>query len=165
MARPVDLRSLQRQLVAAVLLILIESGLGMYVNLFVTIPAGHSGASPSNYLSGSGRSLLWSVEHGGATLAIHAVLGVLLGLMVIGVVAGAIRSGRQAIWLWSVFGALMVIGAGFNGASFLDYSKDASSLIMALLAFGAIACFVIVLFLVSQPQPALEPATEEEIAA
>ncbi|MGB8179769.1 MAG: hypothetical protein WCF63_06355, partial [Acidimicrobiales bacterium] len=89
----------------------------------------------------------------------------LLGLMVFGIVAGAIRSARQAIWLWSVIGALMVIGAGFNGASFLDYNKDASSLIMALLALGAVACFVIVLFLVSLPPPALEPTTEGEIAS
>jgi hypothetical protein len=151
MSRPVDIRALRRQIFGAVLLILVQSGLGIYVNLFVTIPGGHPGSSPSNYLSGSGRSLLWSVEHGGATLAIHTVLGVLLGLMVIGVVAGAIRSSRRSVWLWSTFGALMVIGAGFNGASFLDFNKNASSLIMALLAFGAVACFVIVLFLLSDP--------------
>jgi hypothetical protein len=160
-----DLRSLQRQLLGAVLLILVQSGLGMYVDLFVTIPPEHSGSNPSNYLSGSGRSLLWSVEHGGAALAIHTVLGVLLGLMVIGIVAGAIRSGRQSAWLWSVIGALMVVGAGFNGASFLDYNKDASSLIMASLAFGAVACFVVVLFLTSLPEWVVKPTGEKETAA
>jgi len=165
MSRPVDVRALRRQILGAVLLILVQSGLGMYVNLFVTIPSGHPGSSPSNYLSGSGRSLLWSVEHGGATLAIHTVLGVLVGVMVIGIVAGAIRSPRQSIRLWSIFGALMVIGAGFNGASFLDYNRSASSLIMALLAFGAVACFVIVLFLVSDPSHARKSATDGEIAA
>jgi hypothetical protein len=157
MSRPLGLRSLRLQLFGAVLLILVQSGLGMYLNLFVTIPPGHPGANPSNYLSGSGRSILWSVEHGGAALVVHTVLGVLLGLMVIGIVARALRCPRQSVWLWSIFGALMVVGAGFNGASFLDYNKDASSLIMALLAFGAAACFVAVLFLLLDTGLAPEP--------
>jgi hypothetical protein len=165
MSRPVNLRALQRQLFGAVLLILIQSGLGMYLNLYVTIPANHSGSSPSNYLSGSGRSLLWALEHGGAYLAVHTVLGLLLGLMVIGIVATSIRTGRQSVWVWSIIGALLVIGAGFNGASFLDYNKDASSPIMALLAFGGAACFVVVLFLVSIPQRLGRSAEEKEIAA
>jgi len=101
------------------------------------------------------------VEHGGTALVVHTVLGVLLGLMVIGIVARALRSSRQSVWLWSIFGALMVIGAGFNGASFLDYNKDASSLIMALLAFGAAACFVAVLFLLLDTGQVSEPATSE----
>jgi hypothetical protein len=165
MSKPADVRALQRQIVGAVVLILVQSGLGMYVDLFVTIPSGHSGSNPSNYLSGSGRSLLWAVEHGGAILEIHTVLGVLLGVMVIGIVARAIRSPGQSIRLWSIFGALLLIGAGFNGASFLDYNRSASSLIMALLAFGAVACFVVVLFLVSDPSHARPPAKDGEIAA
>jgi hypothetical protein len=32
--------------------------------------------------------------------------------------------------VWSVLGGLLVIGAGFNGASFLDFGHDSSSLIM-----------------------------------
>jgi polyferredoxin len=137
----------------------------MYVNLFGAIPGRHPGASPSNYLSGSGQSLLWSVEHGGATLAIHTVLGVLLGVMVIGIVARSIRSRRQSVWMWSIFSALMVIGAGFNGASFLDYNKNVSSFIMALLAFAGVACFVVVFFLISVPGRAPEPMKAEKIPA
>jgi hypothetical protein len=41
--------------------------------------------------------------------------------------------------------------AGFNGASFLDFNKDISSLIMALLAFAAIGSYVVAAFLLSQP--------------
>lgn len=42
------------------------------------------------------------------------------------------------MWIWvSVIGALVVIGAGFNGTSFLMYNHDFSSLIMAgLFALG-----------------------------
>jgi hypothetical protein len=45
----------------------------------------------------------------------------------------------------------LVIGAGFNGASFLNFNNNISSLIMALLAFGAIACYSAALFLVRSP--------------
>jgi hypothetical protein len=48
--------------------------------------------------------------------------------------------------LWSILGALSTVGAGFNGASFLDYSKNASSFVMAILAFGALASFSVVLY-------------------
>lgn len=37
---------------------------------------------------------------------------------------------------------------GFNGASFLDFNNNASSLLMGLLAFGAIASYGISLFMV-----------------
>ena len=64
------------------------------------------------------------------------------------VAVDGVRSGRRAVGAWSVLGGLLVIGAGFNGASFLDYGHDISSLIMALLAFGAIACYAAALFAV-----------------
>ncbi len=40
-----------------------------------------------------------------------------------------------------------MIGAGFNGASFLDFNHNTNSLIMALLAFGAVASYAVALFL------------------
>jgi len=40
-----------------------------------------------------------------------------------------------------------VIGAGLNGASFLDFGGNISSLIMAVLSFAAVACFSVALFL------------------
>ncbi|HEX7994952.1 MAG TPA: hypothetical protein VF506_13605 [Streptosporangiaceae bacterium] len=43
-------------------------------------------------------------------------------------------------------GAACIIGAGFNGASFLDFNHDVSSLIMSLLAAAAIAGHALILF-------------------
>ena len=42
----------------------------------------------------------------------------------------------------SVLGALAIVGAGFNGASFLDYGHAFSSLIMAALWALALACYI-----------------------
>jgi hypothetical protein len=55
---------------------------------------------------------------------------------------------------WSLLGGLLVIGAGFNGASFLDFGGNISSLIMALLAFAAVACYVTAPYLAGNHAPA-----------
>jgi hypothetical protein len=134
-------RRLRRMLLAAVVAILLQASLGMVVNLYVTVPTHHSGSQPSDYFAGSYHSVVWAIGHGAAALAAHAVLGLALLLLAVGVAAHAIRLARRAVMIWSVLGGLLVAGAGFNGASFLDFGHDSSSLIMALLAFAAIACY------------------------
>jgi hypothetical protein len=140
---------LRRFALGAVILVLIQAGIGMVVNLDVTIPARHPGARPSNYLSGSASSVGWAITHGAPALAIHATLGLALIIVVIGLAVRAFAVPSGPVRAWSILGWLLVIGAGFNGASFLDFNKDTSSLIMALLAFGAVACYAIVLFLLA----------------
>jgi hypothetical protein len=136
-------------ILAAIVLILVQSGIGMDVNLFVAIPTQHPGARPSSYFSGSVRSVAWAVAHGAPALVAHAVLGLALALLVICVAGYALRLGHRPIGAWSVLAGLLVIGAGFNGASFLDFNNDISSLIMALLAFGAVACYSVAFYLLA----------------
>jgi hypothetical protein len=134
-------------LLGAVLLVLVQSAIGMTVNLYVTVPSRHPGAHPSNYLTGSFHSVTWAISGGQVALACHAALGLALVVFAIAAVVHAIRSRRRAVTFWSVAGGLLVIGAGFNGASFLDFNDNLSSLIMALLAFAAVACYATALFL------------------
>ncbi len=145
-ARPRSL-ALRRLTLATALLVILQIALGMVVNLYVTVPAHHPGANPANYFSGSARSVGWSVSQGPAWLAVHASLGLALVLtaIVVAVYATAARSGWAAVT--SVLGALLVIGAGFNGASFVDFGHNTSSLLMALLALGALACYLAGLYL------------------
>jgi hypothetical protein len=140
---------LRRMILAAIVLVLVQSGIGMDVNLYVAIPTQHPGARPSSYFSGSVRSVAWAVAHGAPALVAHAVLGLALALLVIGVAVYAIRLGRRPVGAWSVLAGLLVIGAGFNGASFLDFNNDISSLIMALLALGAVACYSAAIYLLA----------------
>ncbi|MGA7834403.1 MAG: hypothetical protein WCA31_04285 [Acidimicrobiales bacterium] len=137
--------AMRRMTLTTIILILGQSGLGVATNLYVTIPAHHSGAHPSNYFSGSASSVAWSVSHGAVILAIHVVFGFAVALMVVATSIRLLTLGRPGVSIWALLGALMVIGAGFNGASFLDFSTNISSLLMALLAFGAVACYTIVL--------------------
>ena len=139
--------SLRRQSFGAVVLICLQAGLGMFVNLFVSIPRHHSGSQASEFFSGSAKSVTWAITHGAVALVLHAILGLLLALMVIGMVATALRIGRRSITTWIALGALFAIGAGFNGASFLVYNKDVSSFIMTMLALASLLCFLVVVYL------------------
>lgn len=134
------------------MLVLVQAGVGMDVNLYVTIPARHPGAQPSSYFAGSFRSVVWAIAHGATALVIHTALGLLLVLMVISVAVSALRLRSPAVGAWSVAAGLLVIGAGFNGASFLDFNNNISSLIMALLALASVACYAVALCLLAAPR-------------
>jgi hypothetical protein len=162
MSNPTKVARLRLQAFGAVIMICGEAGLGMFVNLFVTIPRHHTGSSPSDYFSGSYHSVSWAITHGAIALVIHAVLGLLLAIMVIGIVVRSLFMGRRAIATWSIVGALFTIGAGFNGASFLDYNKNVSSFLMAILALGSILCFAVVLFIPSTTDPSGTPVEDRK---
>jgi hypothetical protein len=140
---------LRWMILAATLLVLVQAGIGMVVNLDVTIPSGHPGAHPADYVSGSFHSVVWAIGHGAPALVIHASLGLALAVVVIGVAGRALRLGRPAVGALSVLAGLLVVGAGFNGASFLDFSQNLSSLIMALLTLGALGCYCAALCLLA----------------
>jgi hypothetical protein len=138
-------------LLGAILLVLVQAGLGIVVNLYVKVPAHHPGAHPANYFAGSLHSVAWAIPHAPATLAAHATLGLAFVVFAAGTAVHALRAGRRAIAGWSVLGGLLVIGAGFNGASFLDFAHNINSLIMAVLALAAIGCYATALMLLGAP--------------
>jgi hypothetical protein len=141
---------LRRTVLGATLLVLAQAAIGMAVNLDVTVPRSHPGARPSDFFAGSFNSVIWAIGHGAAALAIHTTLGLALVLTVIAVAIYALRLRSRPVGVWSALAAALVIGAAFNGASFLDFNHDANSLIMALLAFAAAASYTIVLFLLAE---------------
>lgn len=129
--------------------LLVQFGIGMYVNLFATIPLHHPGHGASDFFAGSYHSVTWAETsaHAPLILALHAGLGLLLVLGSLWLAVLAIR-GRRAGYGWAAgLGALFILGAGFNGASFLNYSKDANSYVMALLFAAAVLCYTVLLAL------------------
>jgi len=86
--------------------------------------------------------LAWVVANGPAWAAAHAAFGMALAAAALAAVALAWRKGSTPARAASVVGALAVIGAGFNGASFLDYGHAFSSMIMAGLWALALACYL-----------------------
>jgi hypothetical protein len=122
-----------RLLTVTVLLLLVAQFLvGMVVNLFVTIPKNHPGARPGEYFSGSLQSVNWALGGSGLPwLETHAGIGVLLFVAAVALLLVAIRSGRRAHVIAAAFGLAGIIAAGFNGASFLDFNEDFSSMLMS----------------------------------
>jgi len=127
-------------------LLIAQFVLGMITNLYVTVPAHHPGTADSNYFAAAAVSVAWSIGHGQAWLAAHAALGLALVVTSIVLAAAAIRS-RDRIWiLASVLGACFLIGAGFNGASFLIFGQNYSSLLMSALFALSLGSYLTVLF-------------------
>lgn len=105
--------------------------LGMAVNLFVVIPKNHPGSNPPEYFSGVAQSVTWAILHGHLFLVLHAVLGLVLAVNAVGLLIRAIQWRTRSMLLTAGFGAIGVIGAGFNGGSYLNYHEDFSSMIMS----------------------------------
>jgi len=119
------------------------------MNLFATIPLHHPGHGASDFFTGSYHSVAWAETspHAPLILAFRAGLGLLLVLGSLWLAVLAIR-GRRAGYVWAaVLGALFILGAGFNGASFLNYNHDANSYVMALLFAAAVLCYSVILAL------------------
>jgi hypothetical protein len=127
---------------AACLLLFIQYLLGMVVNVYVVLPVRHPGANAANYISGSAAGLGWLISSGPAWAAAHAAFGMALVVAAFAAIALTWRKRYRGGRTLAVLGALAIIGAGFNGASFLIYGKAFSSIIMAGLWALALACYL-----------------------
>lgn len=123
-------------------LLLIQYLLGMVVNVYVVLPSRHPGAGTGDYFTGAAAGLAWVITDGPAWAAAHAAFGMALAAAALAAIALAWRTGSATGRMVSVVGALAVIGAGFNGASFVDYGHGFSSMIMAGLWALALACYL-----------------------
>jgi len=145
---------------AACLLLLVQYLLGMAVNVYVVLPKTHPGAAASNYLTGAASGLGWVIPDGPVWAGVHAAFG--LALVVAALAGVALTRGQpsRAATGLSVLGALAIIGAGFNGISFLNYGHAFSSMIMAGLWALALLCYLTGMFLAARPadRPAARPA-------
>ncbi len=135
---------------AACLLLLIQYLLGMAANLYVTIPARHPGAGARDYFAGAASGVAWVISDGPGWAAAHAAFGLALVLAALAGIELTRRQGSRAATAASVLGALAILGAGFNGASFVNYGHDFSSMIMAGLWALALACYITGMFLAAR---------------
>ena len=150
-ARPVAAARLLAVNLIACLLLLVQYLLGMVANLYVTLPAHHPGAKASNYFAGITSGVAWVIPHGAGWVAAHAALGLALVLAALADIVFTWRRGSRLVTATAVAGALFIIGAGFNGASFLNYGNNISSIIMAGLWALALACYLTGLYLAARP--------------
>jgi hypothetical protein len=106
-AATASLVRVRRGSLAALVLLVVQYGIGMYVNLYVTVPRDDHG-------SGLGSA----IANGPAMLSSHAVLGLLLGLVAIAVVVHAVMARHLGAIVSSALGLLALVSASAAGASF-----------------------------------------------
>lgn len=140
------------------LTLMVQFLLGMVVNLFVTIPSHHPGANAANFFTGAAAAIAWAIPHGAAWLAAHVVLGLVLVVAGLVNIAWAPRTGSKLYTAASVLGAMAIIGAAFNGASFLNYGHDFSSMIMAGLWALATSSYLTCLYISARRAARVLPA-------
>jgi hypothetical protein len=133
------------------LLLSLQFVLGIVTNLYVTIPADHPGREAAEYFGGVVAGVAWAIAQGAWALRIHAILGLLIILTGFALVGTAISSRRRMWIVCSIIAVLFIIAAGFNGASFLNYGEDFSSLFMSLGFAIALVSMLVGLYLDSAP--------------
>jgi hypothetical protein len=136
-------RQLRPLATLTLLLLAVQFLIGMVVNLFVTVPATHPGAQAPNYFVGVAQGVAWALASSTWSLKLHAVVGLLLFLAALALIGLAIVARRRAWIVAAVLGLLGIMAAGFNGASFMNYGENFSSLLMSVGFLVAVCAYAI----------------------
>lgn len=133
-------RGLRANSLAALVILLIEYGLGVWVNLYGHLPVSDHGASLT---TGFGRA----IAGGPVGLSIHAVFGVVLVVSATTALVRSVLVRRRAPMTVTAVGLAAVLIAGVSGARFVGSGSNASSMTMAVSAGVAIGAYALALFL------------------
>jgi hypothetical protein len=144
-ARPVrtaapGLARLRRGSLAVLVLLVVEYGIGMYVNLYVTVPSSDRGHSVGS-----------AIAAGPATLSTHAVVGLLLGLGAVGVLVQAVMVRRPVAIGASAAGLFAIAVAAAAGASYTSTGRPVESMAMSVLTGVGLLSYAANLYVLPPP--------------
>lgn len=134
------LTRVRRGSLAVLALIVVEYGIGMYVNLYVAIPRADHGHGVGS-----------AITNGPAALSVHAVIGVLLGLGALAVLAHSVMARHGAAIALSAVGLFTIAMAAALGASFTSSGDAVDSMGMSVLTGAALLCYAANLYLLPPP--------------
>ena len=115
---------------AVLVLLIIEFGIGMYVNLYDNVPKADHGGSIGT-----------AISNGPATISLHVVVGLLLGLGALGVVVASIMARHLVAIILSAIGLLAMILAMVAGTSFTSSPGASESMAMSVFTGVAALCY------------------------
>ena len=122
--------------------LVIQFLVGMYVNLFVTLP------HPLSFLGMMG---FMGVYSGFAFIMVHMMIGILVGLTSIGILFVSLFSGRFNMSILSLSLLLSIILAGVNGLFFVfDGQNNINSYLMSI---GFILAVIFDVMIISNSKP------------
>jgi hypothetical protein len=157
-------------LTAQLILLAAEFVAGMAGNLYGRLPAVHPGSvrAGTDYFTDLGQAERWVTASGPPVLQVHVLLSLLIGVAAIALLVIAARAGGRGRAFVAWAGLVVIVGAGFNGGSFLIFGDGdrLASFAMALLFLLAVVSYAAGLArelrLRGQAQPEEEQAAQEE---
>ena len=129
------LRALRLNSAGISVMLLVQYGLGIGVNLYAEVPDADHGVG---ILVAAGRALTSQP----VALALHTALGLLMLVAGVTVLVRAIRARHRLAIAASALGFAAIIGAAVSGATFVSSDHDSASLAMGLLAGVALLCYL-----------------------
>ncbi len=133
--------------------LVIQFLVGMLTNLYVEIPKVHPGAGAERFFLGVVQGIHWTLTQLPSPLFFHSALGLLLEGLAIAILVLGILSRRTGWIVTSSIGWVMVTGACFNGAAFVNYKNEYNSMIMAAAFITAMISYGIGMGLGSRSTP------------
>jgi len=124
-----------RASLGVLVLLVVETGTGMYVNSDVTVPKADHGGSLST-----------AIKNGPAMLGLHAVIGLLLGLGALGVLVQAVLARHWGVVALSAVGLFALAFASVSGTSFTSSGDSADSTAMTVMTGLALVCYAVNLY-------------------
>jgi hypothetical protein len=135
-------RGLRINSFSAAVMLLLEYGLGIWVNLYAKIPASDHG-------KGTFAAFGAAVAAGPAGLAVHAVLGTLLVVSALALIVRAALARNTAATVIGAVAFLAVAAAWLAGTRFVGDAAGGASFGMAIATGVALLSYVVILFVPS----------------
>ena len=130
-SRRVELEGLRRVSLAALVMLVVQYGLGIILNLYIAVPASDAHAG-----------IMQEIASGPAMLTLHALLGLgLIGAAVV-LLVRAVRLEDRVIAVLAAAGLTAIGGAFASGEIFVRNGQSGASLAMALLTGVALLCYI-----------------------
>jgi hypothetical protein len=145
--------ALRASTLAALVVLLLQYGLGIGANLYGTLPASDRGKSIFPAFAAA-------ITNGPNIVIAHAVLGTLLLVGAVTVLIRAVRTYLLPLIALAALALAAIIAAWFSGARFVGTSTNGASLAMAIATAVAILAYILILFLVATPAARLEARRE-----
>jgi lysylphosphatidylglycerol synthetase-like protein (DUF2156 family) len=136
--RRAELEGVRRVSLAALIMLVVQYGLGIILNLYIAVPASDAHAG-----------LMQEIASGPFMLTVHALLGLALIGAALVLLVRAVRLGDQVIAVLAAAGLTAIGGAFASGEIFVRNGQSAASLAMALLTAVALLCYISALTWVS----------------
>ena len=130
-SRRVELEGLRRISLAALIMLVVQYGLGIILNLYIAVPASDAHAG-----------IMQEIASGPAMLTLHALLGLgLIGAALV-LLVRAVRLDDRVIAVLAAAGLTAIGGAFASGEIFVRNGQSGASLAMALLTGVALLCYI-----------------------